>query len=107
MAQIPRFARDDLGHVEDVSIVGDTELLLEAADSADKHDMPRLLKLLSVRRTGRHDFQLLITVFATIFAGMASRNALRAFARDLGQLSAPYSPEGRRPSQASPVRRET
>ena len=81
-------------HVDDVSIVGDTELLLEVADSADQHDMPRLLKLLSVRRARRHDFQLLITVFPTIFAGVASRNALGAFARDLGQLSPPSSHGG-------------
>jgi hypothetical protein len=38
---------------------------------------------------------------------VASRNALGAFARDLGQLSAPWSAEVCRPCRESPMKRET
>ena len=94
-----------LRHVNDVPVISDPKLLLEVADAAHQDNVPRLLKLLSMRRASRRDFQLLITVFTTIFARMASRNALGAFARDLGQLSSPFSEERRRPE--SPATRET
>ena len=96
-----------LGYVNDVPIISDPKLLLEIANSANQNHMPRLLELLSMRCARGRDFQLLITVFTTILAGVASRNALGAFARDLGQISPPFSTEGRRPCPAIRVRQGT
>src|SRR5438128_2367802 len=78
---VRRTSRD----IDDFALIVDPQLLLQSTNPAYRHNVPRFLEGLALRRAGGPHCQLLVAVLLAMFARVRACDALRALASDLGQ----------------------